>query len=89
MEQGEVEMLWRVIRNALGLHEEPTKPDSNAKIHELAKGIDQHYDALLHRGMPMQDAILIEQERQTAHAELTREALSRALDGRERPPRMR
>lgn len=82
-------MFWQVIRNALGRSEEPTKPDSNEKTQTLANGIDQYYDSLSFRGMPMEDAIRIEQERQAAHAELTRDALSQALAGWGRPPRMR
>jgi hypothetical protein len=82
-------MLWRSIRNALGLREEPVKPDSSAKIRDLAVALDQHYDALLAGAPSIQVAIAIEEERQAAHDALTRDALGRALAGFERPQRMR
>jgi hypothetical protein len=54
----------------------------NEKIQALAKQLDEYYDSLLYEGMPMEDDVRIEQQRAAAHAELTRQVMAAALDGR-------
>jgi hypothetical protein len=60
----------------------------NEEIQTAAKQIDEYFHHLLHREMPIDQAIRIEQRRAAAHAELTREVLAAALDDCQRPGAM-
>ena len=82
-------MLWGLIGKGAEGTEQPAKQGINAKTQTEAQKIDAFFDALLYKGMPMEEARWVEEQRAAAHAEVTREALAAALDGWERPPRMR
>ncbi len=53
----------------------------NEEIHGMAQAIDQYYDSLMYEGMPIELAVMIENQRDAAHAGLTRRAITAALDG--------
>ncbi len=60
---------------------EAQRRNMNEEIHRMAQAIDQYYDSLMYAGMPMQLAVMIENQRDAAHAGLTRRAITAALDG--------
>lgn len=75
-------MFWRLFNKPRGRRDERAQPQMlNAEIQTAARRIDAYFDGLLHEGMLMEDAVRIEQQRTTAHAQLTRRALAAALDG--------
>lgn len=47
-------------------------------LQEMARQIDAHFDALLYDGMPLEQALEIEAQRDRAHAKLTQKALQAA-----------
>ena len=74
-------MLWtnrtaRVMGNAQVHSQRMT----NERIEAAARQIDEFYDSLLYSGMPLAQAVHIEQQRDGAHAELTRRVLAAALN---------
>ena len=74
-------MLWGLLDGVRGRKQEPT-PQT------LANKIDEYFDSLLFEGMPMEQALWVEDQRAAAHAEVTREAIAAALDGWQRPGRI-
>ena len=60
----------------------------NEKTQTLAQQIDEYYDRLLHVATTTEQIVWIEQQRDSAHRALMRQALGAELDGWQRPGRM-
>lgn len=56
----------------------------NDDIEQATQEIEDYYDSLLYAGMPMQEAMRIERERDAAHAKIVRTVMEISSRGRQR-----
>ena len=82
-------MFWRTGKRVSEVREDAAPQGLNSKVQTEAQKIDRYFDSLLYPDMPMEQAVWVEQQRAAAHAELTRQTMAAALDGWQRPGRMR
>lgn len=82
-------MFWRTGKKAGDARDDAAPQALNSKVQTEAQKIDCYFDSMLYEGMSREWAVLVEEQRSAAHAELTRDAMAAALDGWKRPRRMR